>query len=110
MKKYLLIYHLPAAALEGLPETTPEVREETMKLWGAWAERLGHKLLEMGTPLTGGQKVVQGGATSDSTKEVAGWSMIQAESMDEAKSLVDGHPHLVWSDKTSIEIHEEGEM
>ncbi|MEL6539148.1 MAG: hypothetical protein AAFQ98_27280 [Bacteroidota bacterium] len=110
MKKYLLIYHLPAAALEGLPETTPEVHEETMKLWGAWAERLGNKLLEMGTPLGGGQKIVQGGAATPSTREVAGWSIIHAENMNEAKTLVDNHPHLIWSDKTSIEIHEEGQM
>jgi len=35
-----------------------------------------------------------------------GYSILQAENMDEAKELLQGHPHLDWNAACEIEVHE----
>ncbi len=62
-------------------------------------------LVDMGTPLGNGQKVTKNG-TTPSTKEVVGYSVIQANSMEDAVELLKGHPHLDWVDSCEIEVHE----
>ncbi|HEX5024533.1 MAG TPA: hypothetical protein VFV68_04640 [Agriterribacter sp.] len=41
-----------------------------------------------------------------SDKNVAGFSVLQAENLDEAKSLLKGHRHLAGNADCSIEVHE----
>ena len=84
---------------------TPEEMQEGMKPWMAWAEKCGDRLVDMGTPLIGGQKVTSKG-TLPSEKEVTGYSILQADSMDEAADLLKGHPHLGWAEGCDIEVHE----
>ena len=48
----------------------------------------------------GGLKINADGTTEASTKEVSGYSVTQAENMDEARRLIEGHPHK------NIEVHE----
>ena len=105
MKKYIVIYHAPAAALEQMQDATPEQMAEGMKPWMAWAERSGDGLVDLGTPLGGGQKVTKSGA-SPSDKGVVGYSILQAENMDAAQALLKAHPHLEWAAGCEIEVHE----
>lgn len=72
----------------------------------AWAEKCGDKLLDLGAPLMGGLKLKPDGGSEMSIREVCGYSILQAESMDDARSLMDGHPHLAWTDGCEIEIYE----
>jgi hypothetical protein len=60
----------------------------------------------MGTPLMGGQKMLPNGGSVDSDRAVCGYSVLQAEDMADAKSLMQGHPHLMWLDSCEIEVHE----
>ena len=105
MKKFLVIYHAPAEAMDKMKDVTPEEREAVMKPWMDWAAACGDGLIDLGTPLAGGQKVTPDG-TSPSDKQVAGYSMLQAESMDEAVKMLEGHPHLSWTAGCEIEVHE----
>ncbi len=75
----------------------------------AWAKKCGDSLVEFGTPLVDGQKVIKSGS-SPSDRDVTGYSILQADSMDDAKALVEGHPHLGWADGCEIEIHESKPM
>ena len=93
MKKYVVIYHAPAADLEQVQDAPPEQIAEAMKPWMAWAESSGDGLVGLGTPLVGGQKVTKSG-TSPSDKGVVGYSILQAENMDAAQALLKAHPHL----------------
>ena len=78
-----------------------------MKAWGDWAQRTGSQLVEMGAPLMNGQQISPNGSTANSTKDVAGYSIVQAENMDAAKALFNGHPHINgWNPKATIEVHE----
>ena len=55
MKKYLIIYHASAVAMEKMTNATPEEMKAGMESWMAWAKSCGDGLVDMGTPLGGGQ-------------------------------------------------------
>lgn len=105
MTKYIVLYHMPAEAMAEMPEMTPEQMQEGMKPWMEWAERCGDALVDLGTPLGAGQALTTAGST-DSDKGVAGYSILEADSMDEAKKLLENHPHMTWNAACSIELHE----
>lgn len=71
----------------------------------AWAARCGDSLVDMGAPLVGGQKLSKSGS-SDSERQVVGYSILQADDMAAAKALLQGHPHLEWAEGCEIEVHE----
>ena len=106
MKKFIVIYHAPAEAVAEMSNVSPEQMAEGMKPWMDWAAKCGDQLVDMGTPLMGGLKLNPDGSSMQSDREVTGYSVLQAESMDEAKALLQGHPHLAWTGGCAIEIHE----
>jgi hypothetical protein len=105
MTKFLFLYHAPMTPAEAMPPT-PEQMEAVMGEWTAWAGRVGAGLLDFGTPLDGGVRVAADGSTSPSTREVAGYSLIEAADMAAALELAKGHPHLNMPGGCEIEVHE----
>ena len=84
---------------------SPEEMQKGMEPWMAWAARCGSGLVDMGSPLSGGLRLrASGSAPSD--KEVVGYSILQAEEMESAKALLDGHPHLGSAEGCEIEVHD----
>jgi len=110
MNRYIVVYHSPASAVEQMMESTPEEQKEGMKVWMQWADKMGDALLDLGTPLTGGQRLSQDGVSVPVGDDTSGYSIIQAESMDAALRLLDGHPHLAWNKACWIEVHEAMEL
>ena len=110
MKKFIVLYHASAEAVAQMYKATPEEQMEGMKPWMAWKEAVGDKLVDFGAPLFGGTRLLPNGSTTESTKGVSGYSIIQAENIEEAKVLMKDHPHLAWSGGCHIEIHECAEM
>ena len=104
MTKYLFIYHAPMTPAEAAPPT-PEQMEAVMGQWNAWAGKVGDRMVDFGTPLAGGVQVTPEG-TSPSTREVAGYTLIEADSMDDALALAQDHPHLNMPGGCTIEVHE----
>ena len=109
MKKFIVIYHAPTDAQMETSNATSEEQAKGMEAWMAWAKRCGGKLVDLGSPLANGQSLTPTGS-SPSTKGVAGYSVLQAENIDEAKALLKGHPHLGWNAACSIEVHETMEI
>lgn len=105
MKKFIVIYHAPAEAGMHTNEMTPEQQAKGMEAWMTWAQKCGDKLVDMGSPLANGQSLTPAGSSA-SSKQVSGYSVLQANTMDEAKALLQGHPHLGWNAACSIEVHE----
>lgn len=103
MTKFLFTYHAPMQPADAAP-SDPAAMQEVMNAWMAWAGRVGEGLLDFGTPLAGGVHVTSDG-TSPSNHDVAGYSLVEAESMDAALALTQGHPHLAMGGCT-IEVHE----
>lgn len=104
MKKFIVLYHANQDAMSEMSKEPPS--EENMKPWMIWAEKCGKKLVDLGNPLFGGQKLSPNGGSSPSDKGVVGYSILQANDVEDAKSLLKGHPHLGWHGGCDIEVHE----
>ena len=105
MSKFVVLYYAPAEAVAAMANATPEEMQKGMEPWMAWSAKCGDKLVDMGSPLMGGQRITTSGS-GDSPSEVTGYSILEAADMAEAKSLLDGHPHLGWAPGTAIEVYE----
>jgi hypothetical protein len=105
MKRFIVIYYAPASAIEQMKDASPEDMKKGMEPWMEWVKRCGSGLVDMGTPLSGGVKLTKSGS-SPSDKNVSGYSILQAEDMEGAKALLEGHPHLEWTVGSEIEVHE----
>jgi hypothetical protein len=106
MKKFIVLYHAPIDTMEQTANGSPEDQEKGMEMWMQWAKKCGNKLVDLGAPLTNGQQLSPDGTSKSSTKNVVGYSILQAENMDDAKALLKGHPHLGWNAECAIEVHE----
>lgn len=106
MKKFTVLYFAPIEEQKKMAEKNPAEIIEGMKPWLDWQEKVGDALVEMGAPLINGKKITKSGV-SDSEKEVAGYSVLQAESIDEVSTLLENHPHLEMMDDAEIEVYEQ---
>lgn len=103
MTKFILLYNGPATPME---EMTKEAGEKTMAGWQSWMEKVGDAVVDIGLPMANGRAVVDDGSAGTAT-DLNGYSIIQAENMDAAIALVDGHPFLSdHSGKFSVEVFE----
>jgi hypothetical protein len=106
MKNFIVIYHAPEDAMKQSAEMSPDEMKKGMEPWMVWANKCGDNLVDMGTPLSSGIKLSPDGKSSNSNNGVVGYSILQAENLEGAKSLMEGHPHLQWDADCGIEIHE----
>jgi len=104
MAKYVFIYHAPMTPADATPPT-PEQMDAVMGEWNAWARKVGDRMVDFGTPLAGGVRVTTDG-TSPRNRDVAGYSIIDADNLDAALELAQGHPHLNMPGGCEIEVHE----
>lgn len=103
MAKFILLYKGPATPVE---QMTEEQGKKTMAGWQTWMEKVGKALIDVGAPMANGKAVIDDGSSGQAS-DLNGYSIVQAENMDEALKLVDGHPFL--SDRTgkfSVEVFE----
>ena len=99
MKKFLLLYFMDDAALERARDIPPDKMQESMKAWFA----CGDKLVDLGAPLGNKARVANGYAPA--TQHTTGHTLMQADTIDEIKALVDAHPYMQNAGHC-IEIHE----
>jgi hypothetical protein len=83
MKQFILFY-------KG-PPTPPEASHEK---WPAWFNKLGEHLVERGSPMQNRLVLHRNGSTSDSETNFNGYSIIQAETIEEVLNLSKDHPFL----------------
>ncbi len=90
MPNYILLYKGPATDMSQFSE---EQVGAQMAMWGAWAERVGADLVDMGSPFAESSSVVDNG--SDGTPaEMSGYGIVKADDMAGAKAHCDGHPFI----------------
>ena len=106
MKKFIVTYHAPLNFMQQSVESSPEERENGMEAWMAWAKKCGDRLVDMGTPLANGLTLGPGGSHVASGSGVCGYSILQADNMEEVRGLLKDHPHLEWNPACQIEVHE----
>jgi hypothetical protein len=95
MGKYVYIYYANATADAGNAEQ-----------WGKWFGELGDKLIDGGNPFNeGGQAVHQGGVMAIQGKPATGYSIVTADSMEEATQLAKGCPLMATKD-SAVGVYE----
>lgn len=103
MPQYMMIYKGEATDTSDMSE---EQAAEVMAKWGAWMEKVGSALADVGSPYGPGRSIVDDGTIS-APEHLTGYSIIDAASLDEAASLADGHPYLSeGKGNFSIEMYE----
>ncbi len=105
MPKYLLLYNSTISPGEMMAGSTPEQMQAGMDAWMAWAAECGDALVDLGSPLGGGRTVTADGASA-SDSQAAGFSVLEAGSIEEATALVEGHPHFMTPGEPSIVVLE----
>jgi len=106
MKKFIVTYHAPKEAMQQTAKPTPEQMAKGMEMWMNWAKKCGSNLLDLGSPLVNGQVIGIDGQIKNSNINLTGYSILQAEDMEQLETLLEGHPHLTWNALCTIEIHE----
>lgn len=105
MAKYLVLYKSTVSPEEMMGAMTPEQSQAGMDMWMAWAGKCGDALVDLGSPVGGGQAVTSSGTTG-ATSQVCGFSVLQADSADAATGMLENHPHLMSPGEPSIEVLE----
>jgi hypothetical protein len=97
---YVLIYHGGA-----MPEGE-EAQKAVMDAWDAWFASIGGALKDGGNPFTGASKSIGAdGAVSDGGGgDASGYTILSADSLDEAVNLAKGCPVLQGG--ASLTVHE----
>ena len=90
MPKYMMIYKGEATDMS---EMTPEQGAEVMAKWGAWVEKVGGALTDIGTPFGPGTSKVDDGSAGTAAS-LTGYSIVEAADMSGAEALTEGHPYL----------------
>lgn len=106
----MIHYLAPGEIMKAIVAATPEQKAAGMKPWIDWKESMGNKLVQMGVPLKGAVHLNPDGSSTREMSNVMGYSIIQANDMDEAKAILKTHPHLQLREDSSIQIYECIEM
>ena len=100
MAKFIYLYRGPA------PDLTPEQGSERMAAFGAWMEKVGAALVDVGSPFGSGASVRDDG-TEGAAGNLIGYTIVEADDLSTAKALTEGLPFLSNSDgQCAVEIFE----
>ena len=88
MANYVLLYNGGS-----MPETEEE-QAQVMQAWSDWLGSAGDKLVDGGAPIGQRKSIAPDGAVSDGGGAVGGYSIVQADSLDEAVAFAKASPHL----------------
>jgi hypothetical protein len=87
MKKFLALYMADASGMaEMMRNSTPEQRKKGTEAWMKWMEDNKASLADRGAPV-GKTKRIDAKGIKDAKNDVCGYSIVQAESADEAARI-----------------------
>jgi hypothetical protein len=103
MKQFILVYY-------GQPKhASAEEAKAGYEAWKKWAADLGNKLTVPGAPAKPGKVVTASGVTdADPDTGLSGYTIFEADSMDEAIEVTKKCPHV--TDGATMAVHELVEM
>lgn len=104
MTNYVLLY------TGGTYPESDEEMEAVMSDWGAWYGTLGDAVVDGGNPFGHAKSVTADGVQDNavSNPPATGYTVISADSLDEAVALVKGHPHIKHGGE--VTVHETFQM
>jgi hypothetical protein len=107
LKKFLVLYLVPASVMQAWSTTDPIERKATEeKAKGEWRNWMGaHAKMIISTDAGGKTKRVTSSGVSDTKNDIILFSVMEAESHDAAVKSFENHPHLQIP-QSSVEIME----
>ena len=92
-----------------MPESEAE-QQQVMADWGAWYGQLGDDIVDGGNPFNNARTVTADGISDGpaTAPGVTGYTVISADSIDDAVSKVKSHPHIKHGGQ--ISVHETFKM
>lgn len=98
MSDFVLLY-------EGgsMPETE-EAQKAVMDAWGAWYTSIGGAVKDPGNPMTAAKSIASDGAITDGGGTATGYTILTADSLDDAVAMAKDCPVLQGG--SSITIYE----
>lgn len=102
MAKFVYLY------TGGQMAATPQEQEQAMQEWGAWFATLGDSVTDMGNPFGSSATVSLDGTTEGGTSRAGGYSIVSADSLNDASARTKGCPVLAGGG--SVEVYEAIEM
>lgn len=109
MKNYLAVFLGSPAAMDAwraLPEAERKQREQTgIQAWHKWIADHKDAIAEMGSPL-GKTKRTDKNGISDTRNEMGAWTVVKANSQEEAAELFLSHPHFTIFPGDRVEVME----
>lgn len=82
----------------------PSMTPEGMMEWVTYFKNLGDKLVDGGNPF--GMRKFVSDPVADCSFVVSGYSIVKADSFDDAVLLAEGHPHLKFGKLEVVEMVE----
>jgi hypothetical protein len=90
MPKYLITYH----GGDGMP-ASEEARQQMMAAFMAWVQSTGDAMVDPGAPLGRSATVTSAGESAEpATGSLAGYTLVEADSLDAAVGLARSHPFV----------------
>lgn len=109
MKKFLAIYLGSPEAMSkwaGLSEAAiADRQQEGIRQWSSWGEKNSKLIKDVGNPL-GKTKLVNENGISDTRNQMTAYTIVEAETHEEAANLFLNHPHFKIFPGEGIEIME----
>jgi hypothetical protein len=103
MAKFIYLYRGPATSMSDL---TPEQGAQRMAAFGAWMDKVGAALVDVGNPF-GSSATVRDDGTEGAAGDLIGYTIVEADDLAAAKAFTDGLPFLSNRDGTcAVEIFE----
>ncbi len=103
MSKFIYIYNGPATPMD---QFTEEQSAKETAAWAAWMGRVGPALVDGGAPFGARTAVADNGADVEPSL-LQGYTVVEAENLEAAKALSEGHPFLSEGNgRFSLEIFE----
>ena len=88
MANYVLVYH------GGSMPDSPEEGARVMQTWTDWFGTLGAALVDGGNPASRTRTIAADGSVTDDAAGPSGYSILKADTLDEAVELAKGCPVL----------------
>ncbi len=107
LKKFLVLYLVPADVLAGWAKTDPATREAAeQKMQGEWQRWMGeHAKMITLTEAGGKTKAVTSAGIGDIKNDIMLYSLVEADSHESAAKAFAHHPHLTIP-QSSIQVME----
>ena len=111
MKKFIAIYTGNPAAFEQWQKQHPDAAKREaaekagMEGWVAWGKKNQKAMVDDGAPLGKTKRVTKDGV-KDIRNQMAGYTIVQAESHDAAAKMFLNHPHFTLFPGDGVEIME----